>query len=175
MDEIEQFFIEDDGSNPLQHVFHPNPRLRLPSLSKPSSRSSLTLQPNNIDLDSDQRSVMSTKSTQSTKTFSSIKTFFQEDAVITMPLINVCNFIDFDNPLENARIVSVDGYAEPVARGLVKHRFLVLRLQRPKKKGIWMRIDRRRNRGVSAIRFALAGGATEANDEVQLTIPNNYL
>ncbi|KAF8299629.1 WD40 repeat-like protein [Clavulina sp. PMI_390] len=166
MDDIEQFFIEDDGSNPLQHFFHPNRRLRLPLLSKGSS---LTLQARNNDADSDQRSVASTRSTLSTMSFSSIKTFFQKDAVIKMPLINVCNFIDFGNALENARIVSVDGYAEPVAGGLVQHRFLVLRLQRPNRKDIWMRVDRRRDHGVSAIRFALAGGTTEANDEVVLS------
>ncbi|KAF8301331.1 hypothetical protein DL93DRAFT_543176 [Clavulina sp. PMI_390] len=149
MEEIQQFFIEDDGSNPLHHVFHPNRRLRPLSFSR---RSSLNVQAINNDADSDRRSVMSNTSTLSTKTFSSIKTFFQKDKVITMPLINVCNFIDFENPLENARIVSVDGYAEAVVAGLVQHRFLVIRLQRPKRKDIWMRIDRRRNHSVSAIR-----------------------
>ncbi|KAF8290645.1 hypothetical protein DL93DRAFT_1086440 [Clavulina sp. PMI_390] len=157
MDDIEQFFIEDDGSNPLQHVIHPDRRLRLPSLSRRSSYSSLTLQPNDNDLDSDQHSVMSTRSTISIKSFSSISALFQKDPVLKFPLATVCNFIDSQTSLENARIVSVDGYAEPVARGLVKHRFLLLCLQRPKKKDIWMRVDRRRDRSVSAMRFALAG------------------
>ncbi|KAF8295341.1 hypothetical protein DL93DRAFT_805969 [Clavulina sp. PMI_390] len=118
---------------------------------------------------------MSTRSIGSTNTFSSIKTFFQKDAVMTMPLIHVCNFIELENPLEDARIVSVDGYAEPLVGGLVQHRFLVLRLQRPKRKDIWMRVDRRRNHGISAIRFALAGGITEANDEVKLSANQDQL
>ncbi|KAF8292293.1 hypothetical protein DL93DRAFT_2174112 [Clavulina sp. PMI_390] len=163
MDEIEQFFSEDDELNPLQH-FHPNPPWRLPSLSRRPSSSLLSIQPNNSEPDSDQRSVMSTRSTQSTNTFSSIKTFFQKDTMRKMSLIDACNFIDLVDPLEDARIVSVDGCVVTV--GLVAHSFLVLRLQRPKKKDIWMRVDRWFDHRVSAFRLALAGGITEANDQV---------
>lgn len=67
--------------------------------------------------------------------------------------------------MQQAEILAAEGYKEWT--GTVMHRFLVLELHRFNRKPIWLRVDRRRARDVSAFRFLAARGTTPANDTVR--------
>ncbi|KAF8319765.1 hypothetical protein DL93DRAFT_2094689 [Clavulina sp. PMI_390] len=84
-----------------------------------------------------------------------------------LPLREFCTFVDEHRSLQRAMIISVEGYYELI--GLVKHRFVVLELCRHGQQNIWLRLDRRRGKGVSMLQFVAARGITMANDIATLS------
>lgn len=92
--------------------------------------------------------------------------------VIELTLNNVCDYIDHNDSLRTAEIISTECYRQQA--GAVRHRFIILELQRHGRKGEWLRLDRRRGEGVSILQFFAGSGTTKANDRVRcmcLTIP----
>lgn len=81
-------------------------------------------------------------------------------------LHSLTRLINEHTALYYATIVSTECYAEAIIPGVVSHRFLLLELARPDKKTICVRLDRRRSRVTSTIRFVRLGGSTEAHDTV---------
>lgn len=77
---------------------------------------------------------------------------------------NLCKYINAHPSLQRAEIVATECY---VGKGLVKHRFLVLELRRQGRKDMFLRLDRRRERGVSMTQFISLSGTTGANDLVR--------
>lgn len=66
--------------------------------------------------------------------------------------------------MQQAEITLSESYSEWT--GTVIHRFLILELQRPRRKNIWLRIDRQRAQDVNVLRFLAARATTPANDVV---------
>ncbi|KAF8306153.1 hypothetical protein DL93DRAFT_2232698 [Clavulina sp. PMI_390] len=161
-DALEDFFTEDDGTNPLRRLPFTNPSPSNQGISKfgPSvltrtgTRSSDTSE-SRVGGPSDHSSIASTA------------TFFSRIGVIELSLADVCHFIDDGAALRDARIVSVNGYREPA--GPVAHRFIVLHLHRSQRKDIWLRLDRRRGQGISLFKFVMGSGVTKANDRATLS------
>lgn len=83
-----------------------------------------------------------------------------------LSLSDLCKYIKDHRSLQDAEIISVECYAQNV--GAVTHRFLVLELRRADRKGVWLRLDRRRDANVSIIKFLVFSGVTKANDRVSL-------
>ena len=81
-----------------------------------------------------------------------------------LSLQELCQVIDEHHSMQQAEITAAEGYKEWA--GTVLHRFLVLELHRPKRKSIWLRIDRRKAQDVGTFRLLVARGTTRANDTV---------
>lgn len=84
--------------------------------------------------------------------------------VLALSLAQLCQFIDSHRSLQTARIVSTSMYSERPL--LVTHRFIVLRIERQGKKGLWARLDRRPSKSRGLRGLMLGGGKTPANDTV---------
>ncbi|KAF8290245.1 hypothetical protein DL93DRAFT_1099589 [Clavulina sp. PMI_390] len=91
--------------------------------------------------------------------------FVPTSGAIELSLTEFCAFVNERRSLQRARIVSVEGYYEFV--GIVKHRFVLLELSCNHQHNIWLRLDRRRGKGVSIWQFIAARGSTVANDLVR--------
>ncbi|KAF8292330.1 hypothetical protein DL93DRAFT_2174102, partial [Clavulina sp. PMI_390] len=87
--------------------------------------------------------------------------------VIELSLNDFCSYVDEFTSLKEASIVSVEGYRQQ--RGPITHRFVVLQLSREIQDNIWLRLDRRLERGVSLLKFLKASGETRANDSASLS------
>ncbi|KAF8294455.1 hypothetical protein DL93DRAFT_831958 [Clavulina sp. PMI_390] len=87
--------------------------------------------------------------------------------VIELSLNDFCSYVDEFTSLKEASIVSVEGYRQQ--RGPITHRFVVLQLSRETQDNIWLRLDRRLERGVSFLKFLKASGETRANDSASLS------
>ncbi|KAF8292331.1 hypothetical protein DL93DRAFT_2174103 [Clavulina sp. PMI_390] len=87
--------------------------------------------------------------------------------VIELSLGDFCDYVDEYALLKEAVVVSVEGYRQRV--GLVQHRFVVIELSRNSHRNIWLRLDRRIERGISLLRFVRASGETNANDRASLS------
>lgn len=81
----------------------------------------------------------------------------------TISLHSLLDVIKRHRSLQDARIVRVDSYRNS---GPAQHRFIVLQLEREGRQQIWLRIDRRRDKGQSLLLFAINGGTSPANDRV---------
>lgn len=85
--------------------------------------------------------------------------------ILDLSLADVCDYIDGHSSLRAAEITATECYA--VKAGAVMHRFIVLEVHREGRKGVWLRLDRRRGEKVSIFRFLAASGTTQANDRVR--------
>ncbi|KAF8300169.1 hypothetical protein DL93DRAFT_577634 [Clavulina sp. PMI_390] len=90
--------------------------------------------------------------------------FLPTTGAIELSLSEFCAYVDERRSLQRATIVAVEGYHQTI--GIVKHRFALLEISRKAQKNIWLRLDRRRGKGVSVLRFVAARGKTMANDVV---------
>jgi len=85
---------------------------------------------------------------------------------------DLCNYVDQLVELQGAQISSTEAYVEPLV--LVKHRFLVLRLQHERHPtSACLRLDRRRGTNTSGLRACVPFVETEANDQAMFTITGN--
>ncbi|KAF8305953.1 hypothetical protein DL93DRAFT_289270 [Clavulina sp. PMI_390] len=87
--------------------------------------------------------------------------------VIELSLGDFCDYVDEYALLKEAVVVSVEGYRQRV--GIVQHRFVVIELSNNSQRNVWLRLDRRVERGISLLRFVRASGETNANDRVSLS------
>lgn len=106
-----------------------------------------------------------TPSTLSLESSLSGKTFLPTGGLLGASLEHFCRLIDAYPSLQDAEIISSECYQEPINMVLM-HRFLLLELRRHKRKTIWVRLERLRDRLQSNRRFLLAGAQTRANDSV---------
>lgn len=81
------------------------------------------------------------------------------------PLPSFPKLIDEHRSLQRARVISTEAYA--AYGGGVTHRFVVLELRRSGKKTLWLRLDRRRGKGVSTFDLLRRSGSTPSNDMVR--------
>lgn len=150
-DHQRDWFVEDNGT----FLLHPS--TATPDAAPiPRRRSSLSR-------------TMSRSSTLSISTVTSVNTVSTDVpivGVLDLSLAEVCHYIDTYGSLQTAEIVSTECYS--ARAGAVTHRFVVLELRRPRRKNVWLRLDRRRERGVSLFKFLAAAGVTEANDRVRI-------
>lgn len=90
---------------------------------------------------------------------------------LLIPLERLTLLIKRHRTLQRVEILSTEGYKQ-TGNGVV-HRFLILELQRHHESGtkrtIWVRLDRRMDHRVGAVKFLLASGVTPANDTICLT------
>jgi hypothetical protein len=84
---------------------------------------------------------------------------------IVLTLAELCSYVDAHRPLQLAKILSTECYAEDA--GGVLHRFLVIELRLPGRETIWLRLDRKMANNVSFWKFLMASGETPANDVVR--------
>ena len=95
----------------------------------------------------------------------STDTFLTHGSNHTLNLTELCDVINQHRSLQNASIVSAEGYCQSIGRTGVVHRFIVLELERDGRQRIWLRIDRRRG-GESPIMFVARVATSPANDQV---------
>ena len=95
----------------------------------------------------------------------STDTFLNHGSNHTINLTELCDAINRHRSLQNASIVSAEGYCRSIGRTGIVHRFIVLELERDGRQRIWLRIDRQRGR-VSPITFIARIGTSPANDQV---------
>ncbi|KAF8306156.1 hypothetical protein DL93DRAFT_244496 [Clavulina sp. PMI_390] len=100
---------------------------------------------------------------------------FPPQVPIELSLKNLCNTIDSNSAMQNARIISMAGYRQSGSHPT--HRFVVLQLRQEGGDGrnIWMRLDRRRGAGVSRFKFVLMSSGTKANDLAKLCADHTQL
>ncbi|KAF8308155.1 hypothetical protein DL93DRAFT_2221274 [Clavulina sp. PMI_390] len=84
--------------------------------------------------------------------------------VLECSLSDFCNYVDANLSLQTAEIISTECYTQ--SAGAVTHRFVVLELRRPNRRNAWLRLDRRRGKNVSILRFLAVSGVTVANDRL---------
>ncbi|KAF8315958.1 hypothetical protein DL93DRAFT_2078746, partial [Clavulina sp. PMI_390] len=108
--------------------------------------------------------VMSCASLISVTSAATVGTVVPAYGLIDLSLADVCNYIDDHQSLQQAVIVSSECYSQR-SNGVI-HRFVVLELRRPRRKVIWLRLDRRRGERVSFMKLLAASGVTQANDRV---------
>jgi len=88
------------------------------------------------------------------------------DAIFHFTLPELLDWVDESVDWQEAQIFSTESYTEWTGR--VKHRFLVLQLQRLRDlTDACLRLDRLRSRNISILIFLFRFGATEANDRVR--------
>ncbi|KAF8344349.1 uncharacterized protein EI90DRAFT_3029355 [Cantharellus anzutake] len=139
---------DDDGANPLTGAQQPS-HTRIPGLTNLSNLS-LT-------------SVFST--------FSRGSVLSLRSAGVTYSLKDLCDqVIEKHIWLQTARIISTSCYQD---RNVIRHRYLILQLQRRGKKDIWMRIDRKAGLGILSL--VRKGGKTRASDRAQLSASKEEL
>jgi len=89
------------------------------------------------------------------------------DAIFHFTLPQLLDWVAESVDWQEAQVYSTESYTEWTGR--VKHRFLVLQLQRLRDlTDACLRLDRRRARNKSILIFIFRFGATEANDRVRL-------
>ncbi|KAF8300171.1 hypothetical protein DL93DRAFT_2188818 [Clavulina sp. PMI_390] len=82
-------------------------------------------------------------------------------------LEHVSHCVDESPSLSEASILSIEGYRQRA--GVVVHRFVVIELAREEQHNVWLRLDRRLERGISSWNLIKASGATKANDRASLS------
>ncbi|KAF8310697.1 hypothetical protein DL93DRAFT_1583479 [Clavulina sp. PMI_390] len=90
--------------------------------------------------------------------------FVPNSGVIELSLADFCEYVNERSSLRKASILSIEGYRQRI--GVIIHRFVVLALARHGQQGIWLRLDRRAEKGVSFLGLIRARGTTRANDRV---------
>lgn len=110
-----------------------------------------------------------TPSLSRTSTINSISTAVPMFGVLDLTLSEICQYVDAYSSLQAAEIVCTECYAERA--GAVLHRFIILELRRENRKNVWLRLDRRRGKGVSMFQFLATAGITKANDRVRTVCP----
>jgi hypothetical protein len=132
--------IEDEhNANPFTGAQQPSPT-RIPGLANSSSLSLSRF-----------------------STFSMGSVLSLRSAGTTYSLVDLCDqVIEKYIWLQTARIISTSCYY--LDRNFIRHRFLILQLQRLGKKDIWMRIDRKAGLGIFSL--VRKGGKTRATDTV---------
>jgi len=95
----------------------------------------------------------------------SMDTFLTHGSNHTLNLTELCDVINRHRSLQNASIVSAEGYRRSIGRTGIVHRFIVLELERDGRQRIWLRIDRQRGRE-SPIIFIARVATSPANDQV---------
>jgi len=128
----EEFFTEN-GELLLPPIAGP----RLPSIKWARSRPSPSSTPSKPGWASRNFSLTSLGSSLSTDTF------LTHDPNHTINLTELCGVINRHRSLQNANIVSAEGYCRSIGRTGIVHRFIVLELERCGRQRIWLRIDRR--------------------------------
>lgn len=102
----------------------------------------------------------------------SADTFLTRDPYLdpTITLLKLLDTIGRHRSLQYARIVEASSY-QPINRG-VKHRFIILELEREERQRIWLRIDRRiqKTGPLSAVRSVGGGPKSLADDRVSCSI-----
>ncbi|KAF8305095.1 hypothetical protein DL93DRAFT_2102203 [Clavulina sp. PMI_390] len=93
--------------------------------------------------------------------------------ILELSLADVCKYIDANSSLQVAEIVSTECYTQ--SAGAVTHRFVLLELRRPNRRNAWLRLDRRRGKNVSILKFLIVSGITAANDRAQLATEKSSL
>ena len=73
-------------------------------------------------------------------------TFLTHGSNHTLNLTELCDVINRHRSLQNASIVSAEGYCRSIGRTGIVHRFIVLELERDGRQRIWLCIDRQRGR-----------------------------
>lgn len=132
------FFLNDDGLSFLENI---------PTLPQPSPIPQFP-----------QQSVLSQLSITTSDTVMS-------ENNLLLSFSQFCGLIEKHRSLQEAEIITTEGYAQQI--GGILHRFLVLELRRSGKKTIWLRLDRRAGR--SALRLLLTLGSAPAHDVVSLS------
>jgi len=84
--------------------------------------------------------------------------------ILQLPLEEFCDLIREHRSLQKAEILSTETHCK--MNGPVPHRFLLLELRREGSKDLWLRLDRRRDKDISFLRFA-ATLATPSHDMVR--------
>ena len=95
----------------------------------------------------------------------STDTFVTHGSNHTLNLTELCDTINRHRSLQNASIVSAEGYCRSIGHTGIVHRFIILELERDGRQRIWLRIDRRRGRE-SPMRFITRVATSPANDQV---------
>jgi len=95
----------------------------------------------------------------------STDTFLTHGSGHTLNLAKLCDVIKRHRSLQNASIVSAEGYCRSIGRTGIVHRFIVLELERDGRQRIWLRIDRQRGRE-SPMMFIARAATSPANDQV---------
>ena len=95
----------------------------------------------------------------------STDTFLTRGLNHTLNLTELCDVINRHRSLQNASIVSAEGYCRSIGRTRIVHRFIVLELERDGRQRIWLRIDRQRGRE-NPIMFIARIATSPANDQV---------
>lgn len=85
----------------------------------------------------------------------------------TIPLRHLLDIINRHRSLQEAHIVRVDAYRR--FNGQVVHRFIILELERENRQKIWLRIDRKREKG-KILKFLAERGSGLANDRVSFCL-----
>lgn len=98
-------------------------------------------------------------------TISSVASFLHRSEY-SGPLSHLCQLISKHSALYYATIISTECYSQPIRLGIV-HRFLLMELARPRKKTIWIRLDRRPSDTLGTLGLVGAVGSTPANDAVR--------
>ena len=83
----------------------------------------------------------------------------------TLNLTELCDVINRHRSLQNASIVSAEGYRRSIGYTGIVHRFIVLELERDGRQRIWLRIERQRGRE-NPIMFIARLATSPANDQV---------
>lgn len=87
----------------------------------------------------------------------------REDSDPTVPLRTLLEVIKHHRSLQDSCIIRVDSF---LRGGPLRHRFIILQLEREGRELIWLRIDRRRDKRRNLLKFAMGAGTTPANDRV---------
>ncbi|KAF8308162.1 hypothetical protein DL93DRAFT_2159209 [Clavulina sp. PMI_390] len=150
--DVRDWFSDDQGNCPIDFS------------DQTSSRSSIE-QPRLVPRS--RLSVTRSLSIKRVDTQTTVHTVVPQSGTILLSLRAVCDYVDKEETLQTAAIISSECYAE--TSSAVTHRFVVLELYRPRRKGIWLRLDRRRGENVSTGRFLATFGITKANDQAMLS------
>lgn len=111
------------------------------------------------------RGKQSREAGRSTSTNSSLLTQTPQNGVVDLSLVDICSHIDDHPSLRATEIISSECYSE-LAKG-VMHRFILLELCRPRRKTVWVRLDRRPEESMSFMRLLAMSKVTKPNDRVR--------
>ena len=96
----------------------------------------------------------------------SINTVIEADIVMHLSHERLCTFIDAHQSMQGAEIVRSCTFVEKKKR-LTPHRCLLLELDRPGRKNMWVRLERKPTSGAALV---FGKGKTPSNDVVNTTI-----
>ncbi|KAF8315959.1 hypothetical protein DL93DRAFT_2166540 [Clavulina sp. PMI_390] len=156
---LQELFIDDDGN-------------QIMTLPEPTSTNSKRGQFTPTGIRSLARA-MSHASLVSVASAVTMGTVVPAYGMIDLSLADVCRYIDNHQSLQQAYIVSSECYAQK--SGAFAHRFVVLELRRPRRKAIWLRLDRRRDGKVPIMKFLARLGVTNANDRGVFSASKEHL